>query len=363
MKDIRIETKRFLLRSLLKDDVSASYLSWINGSGSSAYIEYAGQDRTLEELRIYVLQKSGEKSALFLGIFTLDTLQHIGNIKYEPVDFHNKTAMMGILVGEESWRGRGVAQEVIDQGFRIMGTDPLNVVVKIDLRPEMGDWVNDAQSVRERVRVRLRDQHGSIKYLDYQYKRDNMAVFTTQMEGRSFNGWLEVSSGKWWEQTEFRVTAELSNDVTKAIENRIKTGQNFQIEAAVPALGSIQGEDEIEVEKGNSVKLLVKIPFTPEEGLTESDMSLVLYTDLFSADERWDIVEPSQLTGFKRVDTEDGSIAWEVEFIPQRNGRLTFYVTMRNAPQKQIWHSDHEGDDIVIQLVEPEAGSANEQSV
>jgi len=114
MKDIRIETKRFLLRSLLKDDVSASYLSWINGSGSSAYIEYAGQDRTLEELRIYVLQKSGEKSALFLGIFTLDTLQHIGNIKYEPVDFHNKTAMMGILVGEESWRGRGVAQEVIE---------------------------------------------------------------------------------------------------------------------------------------------------------------------------------------------------------------------------------------------------------
>jgi len=27
---------------------------------------------------------------------------------------HHKNAMMGILVGEESWRGRGVAQEVIE---------------------------------------------------------------------------------------------------------------------------------------------------------------------------------------------------------------------------------------------------------
>ena len=42
-----------------------------------------------------------------------ETGNHIGNIKYEPIDFENKVAVMGILIGEKDWRGVGVASEVI----------------------------------------------------------------------------------------------------------------------------------------------------------------------------------------------------------------------------------------------------------
>ena len=40
-------------------------------------------------------------------------MQHIGNIKYEPIDFQAATATMGILTGANDWRGKGVGPEVI----------------------------------------------------------------------------------------------------------------------------------------------------------------------------------------------------------------------------------------------------------
>ena len=49
---------------------------------------------------------------MFLAIETKSGL-HIGNIKYDPIDFNACTAEMGILIGNQDWIGRGVAGEVI----------------------------------------------------------------------------------------------------------------------------------------------------------------------------------------------------------------------------------------------------------
>ena len=43
----------------------------------------------------------------------IEYAQHIGNIKYEPIDYKGKTAVLGILIGDSDWRGKGVAIEVI----------------------------------------------------------------------------------------------------------------------------------------------------------------------------------------------------------------------------------------------------------
>ena len=43
----------------------------------------------------------------------LDAWEHIGNIKFEPVDMNNSIATMGILIGDYNWRGKGVASEVL----------------------------------------------------------------------------------------------------------------------------------------------------------------------------------------------------------------------------------------------------------
>ena len=108
-----MESERFFLRTLIEDDVNARYLEWINGSDKSQYINYTNQNRTVDEVSTFVTERVNSDTVLFLGIFVRESGEHIGNIKYEPIDFKKSYAIMGILIGKKNWRGRGVAAEVI----------------------------------------------------------------------------------------------------------------------------------------------------------------------------------------------------------------------------------------------------------
>jgi [ribosomal protein S5]-alanine N-acetyltransferase len=107
-----IETDRFYLRHLEQEDATPKYLSWLKDPGVSRFICTATQSQKLEDLRKYIGEKTSENS-LFWGIFERSNLEHIGNIKYEPIDRVNRSATMGILIGEATWHGKGVAGEVI----------------------------------------------------------------------------------------------------------------------------------------------------------------------------------------------------------------------------------------------------------
>ena len=108
-----INTKRFQLKSLTTKNVTEKYLSWFNGSKEVVeYIAYAKTNADINKLRQYVKEREDREDVLFLGIFT-DSGQHIGNIKYEPINLIDQSATMGILIGNKEWRGKGVATEVI----------------------------------------------------------------------------------------------------------------------------------------------------------------------------------------------------------------------------------------------------------
>ena len=111
--DLVIELDRFYLRTLREADVSSDYLSWFEDNTVKAYITYASKSRTKKELVEYVNCKNLSKTALLFGVFTKTGSRHIGNIKYEPIELANKTAEMGIMIGDVSWRGKGVGPEVI----------------------------------------------------------------------------------------------------------------------------------------------------------------------------------------------------------------------------------------------------------
>ena len=113
MDNIEIKSERFLQRTLTDRDATIEYLNWLNEDVVKQFITYAKQSRSLEELRHYIAEKNNHKSTVFLGIFLKNNGKHIGNIKYEPVDCLNKFAVMGILIGDEEWRGKGVGPEVI----------------------------------------------------------------------------------------------------------------------------------------------------------------------------------------------------------------------------------------------------------
>lgn len=110
---VQIPTQRFLLRELREADVNHLYLSWFEDADAQRNISAAADMYTLTALRRYVREREGRADVLFLGIFTRENGTHIGNVKYEPVDNERGVAVMGILIGDPAFRGKGVAQEVL----------------------------------------------------------------------------------------------------------------------------------------------------------------------------------------------------------------------------------------------------------
>jgi RimJ/RimL family protein N-acetyltransferase len=112
-KTVEIVTKRFLLRDLIEEDVTERYLRWLGDADAKRFIAAATKTKSLSDLKQYVLNRIGRDDILFLGIFEKTTGLHIGNIKYEPVNSELGYAIMGILLGDPIYRGKGVTAEVL----------------------------------------------------------------------------------------------------------------------------------------------------------------------------------------------------------------------------------------------------------
>jgi ribosomal-protein-alanine N-acetyltransferase len=110
---VDIELERFILTSLKEHHVTDEYLAWFEDVNAKKYIDYALEQRSKNDLKDFVRSKDLRSDVLFLAIFDKINMKHIGNIKYEPVDFQAATATMGILIGANNWRGKGVGPEVI----------------------------------------------------------------------------------------------------------------------------------------------------------------------------------------------------------------------------------------------------------
>ncbi len=110
-----LSSERFLIESFdPKIHELKNYLSWMRNMKSNPFIQGINENFTSQDLSEYVLEKNDSKTALLLGIFVKSDKTHIGNIKLEPI-LPKKSATLGILIGEESWRGKGVGFEVISR--------------------------------------------------------------------------------------------------------------------------------------------------------------------------------------------------------------------------------------------------------
>jgi [ribosomal protein S5]-alanine N-acetyltransferase len=111
-RDITIQTSRFLLRPLTLADATEKYLGWMKEDSVAKYITAASDTQSLASLESYILEKSTKDDCLFLGVFDRLSGDHIGNIKYEPICFIRKEAVMGVLLGDSYWRGKNVFNEI-----------------------------------------------------------------------------------------------------------------------------------------------------------------------------------------------------------------------------------------------------------
>lgn len=101
-----LEGRKIYLRLLKEEDASQEYCNWINDPTVNKFL--STKKTTIEELKKYIRERSENKNCLFWGIFTKDTNKHIGTIKLEPINWEEKTATFGILIGDKNYWGQGL---------------------------------------------------------------------------------------------------------------------------------------------------------------------------------------------------------------------------------------------------------------
>ncbi len=110
---IRIETNRFFMRPLLPEDATDKYLQWLREDSARRFIVSADMTSSISDLRAYIVSRLTREDVLFLGIFDKTNGDHLGNIKFEPINRSLGITVMGILIGDLKWQGKGVATEIL----------------------------------------------------------------------------------------------------------------------------------------------------------------------------------------------------------------------------------------------------------
>lgn len=112
---MHIQGRKIFLRKIdpNTDDLGA-YLGWLRDTSTNKFIVSAKPDYSMETLVSYVNQKNSAVNILFLGIFTVDVKRLIGTIKLEPIDFTDKFAWLGMLIGGKTDQGKGYGSESLD---------------------------------------------------------------------------------------------------------------------------------------------------------------------------------------------------------------------------------------------------------
>jgi ribosomal-protein-alanine N-acetyltransferase len=118
MKNIEINLNDLILRTLDLSDNLNNYLYWMSHPENNEYILSAKKSYSLTDLQDFIESCNLSPNTILLGIFDTENHAHIGNIKYENIDLANKSADMGILIGEKNYRGRGIAKNVIEESVK-----------------------------------------------------------------------------------------------------------------------------------------------------------------------------------------------------------------------------------------------------
>ena len=104
-----LESSRLFLKPLNTSFLSEEYLRWMNDKKIVKYMSTGG-DYNLKRLNDY-LEDLNENPKYFWAIILKQNHKHIGNVKIDPIDFSNKTGEYGIMIGEKTVWGQGIACE------------------------------------------------------------------------------------------------------------------------------------------------------------------------------------------------------------------------------------------------------------
>ena len=117
--------ERCYLRALRREDVEGNWLHWFNDPEVTRHLIRGGFPATVESQLDFYESVVRSSSDLVLAIADAETHAHVGNIGLHRIDWQNRSAEYGIVIGEREHWGRGIATEatrlICRHGFDRLG--------------------------------------------------------------------------------------------------------------------------------------------------------------------------------------------------------------------------------------------------
>lgn len=124
-KPVRLETLRYLLRTLTPADASQRWIDWAADAEVMRPLNVQTRQMTMAELRRYIAGFDQVGNNL-IGIFDRATGKHIGFYLIE-LDFNHRLAVFNVVIGDRDYWGEKVVNEtrakLLDHVFTRTGTE------------------------------------------------------------------------------------------------------------------------------------------------------------------------------------------------------------------------------------------------
>ncbi len=125
MKSAFVTGKKVCLRPVEEADVGDEYLAWLNDAEVTRYLEAGRFPAAPASLRRYLERVEHSETDLIFAIVDVESGLHIGNVTLNHIDWVNRKAATGILIGRKEFWGRGCAFEawslLIEYAFQRLG--------------------------------------------------------------------------------------------------------------------------------------------------------------------------------------------------------------------------------------------------
>ena len=109
----------------LRRELLPLYQRWINNLGTTRTLDLPPYPMTMEKEQDWFDRQSRVENSVPFTIYERETLRPIGNTGLDGVDYRNRSATFGILIGEPECRGKGYGTEtarlMLDYAFTSLG--------------------------------------------------------------------------------------------------------------------------------------------------------------------------------------------------------------------------------------------------
>jgi len=110
---MKLSGKKIYIQLLNVHNLGNGYMDWMNNPLVTRHLESRWTSYDKESLEGYVRSMNNSPNDYLFGIFDIQESKHIGNIKIGSIHPVHRYAYLGLIIGDETYWGRGIASEAI----------------------------------------------------------------------------------------------------------------------------------------------------------------------------------------------------------------------------------------------------------